>query len=95
MHAFPCGTSALDFVGTLRARRNDEPTEKLGAPAALDAWFTEAGLMDRAVPAAGLLGAGAELVGRRILALDDLAAALAGCLDVAAIAAMAGLARGM
>lgn len=48
MHAFPCGTSALDFVGTLRARRNDEPTEKLGTPEALDAWFTEAGLMDRA-----------------------------------------------
>ncbi|WP_348788974.1 ABATE domain-containing protein [Leifsonia sp. NPDC080035] len=48
MHAFPCGTSALDFVGTLRARRNDEPTEKLDSPDALDAWFTEAGLMDRA-----------------------------------------------
>jgi AraC-like DNA-binding protein len=32
-----------------------------------------AGLMDRAVPAAGLLGAGAGRVGRRILALDDLA----------------------
>lgn len=46
MHAFPCGTSALDFVGTLRARRNDEPTEKLDSPAALDAWFTESGLMD-------------------------------------------------
>ncbi|TDP98607.1 MULTISPECIES: CGNR zinc finger domain-containing protein [unclassified Leifsonia] len=47
MHAFPCGTSALDFVGTLRARRNDVPTEKLGSPEALDAWFLEAGLMDR------------------------------------------------
>jgi predicted RNA-binding Zn ribbon-like protein len=47
MHAFPCGTPALDFVGTLRARRNDEPTEKLPDPGALDAWFTEAGLMDR------------------------------------------------
>jgi predicted RNA-binding Zn ribbon-like protein len=47
MHAFPCGTSALDFVGTLRARRNDVPTEKLDSPAALDAWFVESGLMDR------------------------------------------------
>ncbi|MFG1807149.1 DUF6597 domain-containing transcriptional factor [Streptomyces sp. NPDC049040] len=32
-----------------------------------------AGLTDRAVPAAGILGPGAEPVGRQILALDDLA----------------------
>lgn len=48
IHAFPCGTLALDFVGTLRARRNDEPTEKLTAPSDLDAWFTESGLVPRA-----------------------------------------------
>ncbi|MFD4957955.1 CGNR zinc finger domain-containing protein [Microbacterium sp. NPDC058389] len=48
IHAFPCGTLALDFVGTLRARRNDEPTEKLAAPADLDAWFVESGLVPRA-----------------------------------------------
>ncbi|MGN6221522.1 MAG: CGNR zinc finger domain-containing protein [Microbacterium sp.] len=47
IHAFPCGTLALDFVGTLRARRNDEPTEKLTAPTDLDAWFTESGLAPR------------------------------------------------
>ena len=52
MHAFPCGTPALDFVGTLRARRNDEPTEKLDSPEALDAWFVEADLMDRSPQAA-------------------------------------------
>lgn len=48
IHAFPCGTLALDFVGTLRARRNDEPTEKLTAPTDLDAWFVESGLVPRA-----------------------------------------------
>ncbi|GAA5210688.1 CGNR zinc finger domain-containing protein [Microbacterium kyungheense] len=48
IHAFPCGTLALDFVGTLRARRNDEPTEKLAVPTDLDAWFIESGLVPRA-----------------------------------------------
>ena len=48
IHAFPCGTLALDFVGTLRARRNSRPTEKLGAPSDLDAWFVESGLVARA-----------------------------------------------
>jgi predicted RNA-binding Zn ribbon-like protein len=43
-HAFPCGTLALDFVGTLRARRNAEPAEKLDAPDRLDSWFAESGL---------------------------------------------------
>jgi len=45
IHAFPCGTLALDFCGTLRARRNDEPTEKLAAASDLDAWFAESGLL--------------------------------------------------
>ncbi|MFB7891898.1 CGNR zinc finger domain-containing protein [Microbacterium sp. NPDC056044] len=44
IHAFPCGTLSLDFVGTLRARRNDHPTEKLADPSDLDAWFVESGL---------------------------------------------------
>jgi len=51
-HAFPCGTLALDFVGTLRARRNDEPTEKLASAADLDAWFVESGLLS-AAPSSG------------------------------------------
>ncbi|MDR2998834.1 MAG: ABATE domain-containing protein [Microbacterium sp.] len=46
MHAFPCGTLSLDFVGTLRARRDPAPAEMLGDPAALDAWFLEAGVVD-------------------------------------------------
>lgn len=50
-HAFPCGTLALDFVGTRRARRNDEPTEKLDSPESLDAWFTESGMLDEAAGA--------------------------------------------
>jgi len=46
MHAFPCGTTALDFVGTLRARADDAPTEKLDSIESLDAWFVESGLID-------------------------------------------------
>ncbi|MFE7407980.1 CGNR zinc finger domain-containing protein [Isoptericola sp. NPDC057559] len=45
IHAFPCGTLPLDFVGTLRARRNDAPMEKLASAADLDAWFVESGLL--------------------------------------------------
>ncbi|QDZ15425.1 CGNR zinc finger domain-containing protein [Humibacter ginsenosidimutans] len=47
-HAFPCGTLALDFVGTRRARRNVEPTEKLTSPGDLADWFAESGMVDRA-----------------------------------------------
>ncbi|MET9496308.1 ABATE domain-containing protein [Streptomyces sp. NPDC006552] len=47
-HAFPCGTLPLDFVGTLRARRNDLPAEKLATPGLLDAWFVESGMLDLA-----------------------------------------------
>ncbi|MFJ4847171.1 CGNR zinc finger domain-containing protein [Streptomyces sp. NPDC088733] len=45
VHAFPCGTPALDFVGTLRARRNPEPREMLTSPESLDAWFRESGMV--------------------------------------------------
>jgi predicted RNA-binding Zn ribbon-like protein len=45
-HFFPCGSLALDFVGTLRSRRDAGQQELLGAPANLDAWFREAGLVD-------------------------------------------------
>ncbi|MWB97235.1 CGNR zinc finger domain-containing protein [Agromyces seonyuensis] len=48
MHAFPCGTLPLDFVGTLRARSTDAPTELLPSPDALDAWFVESGLLAHA-----------------------------------------------
>ncbi|MGW8483990.1 CGNR zinc finger domain-containing protein [Microbacterium sp. NPDC055903] len=48
IHAFPCGTPVLDFVGTRRARRNSRPTEMLDEPGALDAWFVEAELVDAA-----------------------------------------------
>jgi predicted RNA-binding Zn ribbon-like protein len=46
VHAFPCGTLFLDFVGTLRARRATEPTEMLASPEALDMWFVESGMVD-------------------------------------------------
>ncbi|MFD7441708.1 CGNR zinc finger domain-containing protein [Streptomyces sp. NPDC059909] len=45
-HAFPCGTPALDFVGTLRARRRSAPREMLGSPESLDSWFRECGITD-------------------------------------------------
>jgi predicted RNA-binding Zn ribbon-like protein len=46
-HAFPCGNAALDFVGTLRARRSVTPLEMLSSAESLDAWFGESGLVDR------------------------------------------------
>ncbi|MCC8249308.1 CGNR zinc finger domain-containing protein [Saccharothrix luteola] len=51
-HAFPCGDLALDFAGTLRARRSPVPCEVLGTPRALDAWFVESGVADTAPGAA-------------------------------------------
>jgi predicted RNA-binding Zn ribbon-like protein len=45
-HAFPCGNVALDFVGSLKARRNAAPVEKFGSPRSLDAWFRESGVVD-------------------------------------------------
>jgi predicted RNA-binding Zn ribbon-like protein len=47
-HAFPCGTLCLDFVGTLRARRNAGPLEKLATPGLLDDWFLESEMLDLA-----------------------------------------------
>ncbi len=46
MHAFPCGNLALDFVGTLKSRRDEAPAEMLTSPRALDTWLTEAGITD-------------------------------------------------
>jgi predicted RNA-binding Zn ribbon-like protein len=40
----------LDFVGTLRARRNAVPTETLTSPESLEAWFRESGLVDGDTP---------------------------------------------
>jgi predicted RNA-binding Zn ribbon-like protein len=45
-HAFPCGTLPLDFVGTLRARHNAAPAEKLATPDLLDDWFVESKMLD-------------------------------------------------
>ena len=46
VHRFPCDHPALDFVGTLRSRRFDDPLEMFDSPAALDAWFRESKLVD-------------------------------------------------
>ena len=45
-HRFPCDHPALDFVGTLRGRRFDDPLEMLDAAASLDSWFFESHLVD-------------------------------------------------
>ncbi|GAA1970385.1 CGNR zinc finger domain-containing protein [Amycolatopsis minnesotensis] len=45
-HAFPCGNLALDFAGSLRARRNADPREMLRTARSLDAWFRESGVTD-------------------------------------------------
>lgn len=50
MHTFKCGAPVLDFVGTLRARRNAVPTEMLISPESLEAWFRESGLVDGDTP---------------------------------------------
>lgn len=44
-HVFLCGNPALDFACTLRARRT-APFETLDAPARLDAWYVESGIVD-------------------------------------------------
>jgi predicted RNA-binding Zn ribbon-like protein len=45
-HSFPCGNTALDFLGTLKARRNDVPRETLSEPASLKSWLRESGVVD-------------------------------------------------
>ncbi|MFD4612242.1 CGNR zinc finger domain-containing protein [Streptomyces sp. NPDC058440] len=50
LHAFKCGTPVLDFVGTLRARRNATPTEMFTSSESLEAWFHESGLVDGDMP---------------------------------------------
>jgi predicted RNA-binding Zn ribbon-like protein len=46
VHTFKCGAPVLDFVGTLRARRNALPTEMLTSTESLEAWFSESGVVD-------------------------------------------------
>lgn len=93
-HAFPCGTLPLDFVGTLRARRNTVPMEKLDSPELLDAWFVESGMLDAAPGADEAdLEAAVEL---RELIYELVFLRLAGEeLPVAAVAALNSRAAGM
>ncbi|MFI2489482.1 CGNR zinc finger domain-containing protein [Promicromonospora kroppenstedtii] len=71
-HAFPCGTLALDFLGTLRARRNPVPAEKLATPELLDDWFVESGMLDAAPHADGAdLAAAVELRESLYLLVED------------------------
>jgi predicted RNA-binding Zn ribbon-like protein len=45
-HSFRCGNQALDFVGTLQARRDEGPVETLGSAGSLESWLREAGIAD-------------------------------------------------
>lgn len=45
-HAFVSGNLALDFVGTLKWRRRDEPEDSLDTPGALGDWLAQSGLLD-------------------------------------------------
>ncbi|MEV4919914.1 CGNR zinc finger domain-containing protein [Streptomyces tirandamycinicus] len=49
-HAFPGGTPALDFSGTLRFRHRVEPQEDLDSPESLGCWFRECGITERDIP---------------------------------------------
>lgn len=71
IHAFPCGTLPLDFVGTLRARRNPEPREMFASPREVGAWFVEAGMIDDAPPVDDTALKRAVEVRERIYALLD------------------------
>lgn len=49
-HVFLCGNPALDFAGTLRARRS-VGFEMFVSPDRLDAWYRESGIVDAVAPA--------------------------------------------
>lgn len=70
-HAFPCGTLPLDFVGTLRARRNPVPREMFATPANVGEWFVEAGMLDDAPTTDDAVLARAVEVRENIYALVD------------------------
>ncbi|MFB6891352.1 CGNR zinc finger domain-containing protein [Kitasatospora sp. NPDC056327] len=48
-HVFVCGHPALDFAGTLRARRSTR-FEMFVTPERLNAWYLESGLVDTITP---------------------------------------------
>lgn len=48
-HVFVCGSPALDFAATLRARRSVR-FETLATPDRLDAWYRESGIVDAVSP---------------------------------------------
>ena len=43
---FKCDSTSLDFIGTLKARREDAPIEMLESPEDAALWFQEAGIVD-------------------------------------------------
>lgn len=67
-HVFLCGDPALDFAGTLRARRS-EPFEMFASPDRLDAWYRESGIVDAVTPAGEADVARAKVVREAVYAL--------------------------
>ncbi|MDT0429346.1 MULTISPECIES: CGNR zinc finger domain-containing protein [Streptomyces] len=49
-HVFVCGSPALDFAATLRARRSAR-FEMFPSPERLNAWYVESGVVDAVTPA--------------------------------------------
>lgn len=49
-HAYPAGSPALDFAGTLRLRREASPREMLHSPESLSSWFRGCGITDSELP---------------------------------------------
>ncbi|MCX4514360.1 ABATE domain-containing protein [Streptomyces sp. NBC_01619] len=49
-HAYPAGSPALDFAGTLRLRREASPREMLHSPESLSSWFRGCGITDSDLP---------------------------------------------
>lgn len=47
--SFKCDSTSLDFIGTLKSRRDDNPTEVLESPEDAALWFHEAGIADEAI----------------------------------------------
>ena len=43
---FKCDSTSLDFIGTLKFRQRQDPTELLPSPEDAALWFQEAGIVD-------------------------------------------------
>ena len=47
---FKCDSMSLDFIGTLKARRAEQPVDRLQSPEDAAAWFRQSGIVDESLP---------------------------------------------